>query len=125
MSDFLSDAHAIWQYVTIAGVAVALILSFQSVMSSAALTVYRVTAVLVDIQVTLGLLLWLTSSGWSLGFMQGWLHPILGMAAVGSIHAVVSQARRLEPAEANRRVRLGLIAVVVLVVAAIGVAEMA
>jgi hypothetical protein len=87
--------------------------------------VYRVTAVLVDIQVTLGLLLWLTSSGWSLGFMQGWLHPILGMAAVGAIHAVVSQARRLDPAEANRRVRLGLIAVVVLVVAAIGVAEMA
>lgn len=125
MSEFFYDAHAVWQYVALAAVLIALAFTFQKEMTRTSETVYRVSAVAIDIQVALGIVLWFMNSGWTLGFMQGWLHPIIGLAAVGAIHAVVSKGRDLEPAEANRRIRFGLIVVVVLVVAAIGVAEMA
>ena len=94
-------------------------------MDSAAETVYRITAVLVDIQVTLGIILWIIESGWNLGFLQGWLHPILGVAAAGALHGSVSAARKAHPEVANRNIRRGLFVVVVLVVATIGIAEMA
>ncbi|HEU4895015.1 MAG TPA: hypothetical protein VFT85_04180 [Acidimicrobiia bacterium] len=126
MIDFFLTAHAWWQYVVLLAIVVSLVYAFRSpMMDPTAETVYRVTAVLVDIQVTLGIIVWLSESGWSLGFMQGWLHPILGVAAAGALHGSVSAARKAHPEVANRNIRRGLIVVVVLVVAAIGIAEMA
>ncbi|HEU4321429.1 MAG TPA: hypothetical protein VFS66_15270 [Acidimicrobiia bacterium] len=125
MTEFFFDAHQIWQYVALAAVILSIGFSFQKEMTSTSEKVYRISAVAIDIQVALGIVLWLFDSGWSLGFVQGWVHPIFGLAAVGAVHAVVTMARRLDPVEANKRVRWGFIAVLVLVVAAIGVAEMA
>lgn len=125
MTEFFFDAHQIWQYVSLAAVILSIGFSFQKEMTSTSEKVYRISAVAIDIQVALGIVLWLFDSGWSLGLVQGWVHPIFGLAAVGAVHAVVSMARRLDPVEANKRVRWGFIAVLVLVVAAIGVAEMA
>lgn len=87
--------------------------------------VYRITAVAVDIQVALGLVVWIVNSGWALGFTQGWLHPILGLAALGALHTFIARARRGPPETANRKVRTGLMIATVFVVAAIGIAEMA
>lgn len=124
--DFLVTAHAWWQYAVVLAVIVSLVFAFRSaMMDSTAETVYRVTTVVVDIQVALGLIIWIFNEGWSLGFMQGWLHPILGIAAVGVIHAFVKRAREGHPEVANRTVRIGLIIAIVLVVAAIGIGEMA
>jgi heme A synthase len=126
MLDFLLTAHAWWQYVALIAVVVSLVFAFRSsMMDSTAETVYRITAVAVDIQVALGIVVWLSNSGWSLGFMQGWLHPILGLAAAGALHGSVSAARKAHPEVANRNIRRGLIVVVLLVVATIGIAEMA
>lgn len=126
MTDFFINAHMWWQYVVLLAVVVSLFFAFRSaMMDSTAETVYRVTAVTVDIQVALGLVIWLANSGWSLTFMQGWVHPILGLAALGVLHAFVGRARKGHPEVANRMVRTGLIIAIVLVVAAIGIAEMA
>lgn len=126
MTDFFVSAHMWWQYVVLLAVIVSLFFAFRSaMMDSTAETVYRVTAVTVDIQVALGIVIWLANSGWSLGFVQGWLHPILGLAALGVLHAFVGRARKGHPEVANRTVRIGLIIAIVLVVAAIGIAEMA
>lgn len=126
MTDFFVSAHMWWQYVVLLAVVVSLFFAFRSaMMDSTAETVYRVTAVTVDIQVALGIVIWLANSGWSLDFMQGWLHPILGLAALGVLHAFVGRARKGHPEVANRTVRTGLIIAIVLVVAAIGIAEMA
>jgi len=126
MTEFFVNAHMWWQYVVLLAVVVSLFFAFRSaMMNSTAETVYRVTAVTVDIQVALGLVIWLANSGWSLNFMQGWLHPILGLAALGVLHAFVGRARKGHPEVANRTVRTGLIIAIVLVVAAIGIAEMA
>ena len=125
MTEFLVNAHIWWQYVVLAAVIASLVFAFRSaMMDSTAETVYRVTAVTVDVQVALGIVIWLANSGWSLGFMQGWLHPVLGLAALGVLHAFVGRARKGHPEMANRTVRTGLIIAIVLVVAAIGIAEM-
>lgn len=126
MTEFFVSAHMWWQYVVLLAVIVSLFFAFRSaMMDSTAEIVYRVTAVTVDVQVALGLVIWLANSGWSLGFMQGWLHPILGLAALGVLHAFIGRARKGHPEVANRTVRTGLIIAIVLVVAVIGIAEMA
>lgn len=126
MTEFFVNAHMWWQYVVLLAVVVSLFFAFRSaMMDSTAETVYRVTAVTVDIQVALGIVIWLANSGWSLGFVQGWLHPILGLAALGVLHAFIGRARKGHPEVANRTVRTGLIIAIVLVVAVIGIAEMA
>ena len=126
MNEFFVDAHAWWQYAVLLAVVVSLVLAFRgSTMDATAATVYRVTAVIVDIQVALGIVIWLANSGWARGLMQGWLHPILGLAALGVLHTSIGRARKGHPEAANRTVRTGLIIGIVLVVAAIGIAEMA
>jgi heme A synthase len=126
MTEFLVTAHAWWQYPVLLAVVVSLFFAFRSsMMDSTAETVYRVTAVVVDIQVALGIVIWLANAGWAQGFMQGWLHPILGLAALGVLHAFIGRARKGHPEVANRTVRIGLVVAIVLVVGAIGVAEMA
>ncbi len=126
MTEFFVSAHMWWQYVVLLAVVVSLFFAFRSaMMDSTAETVYRITAVTVDVQVALGIVIWFANSGWSLDFMQGWLHPILGLAALGVLHAFIGRARKGHPEVANRTVRTGLIIAIVLVVAAIGIAEMA
>lgn len=125
MEDFFATAHQYWQYVALLAVVVSLVFSFQPLMSETAERTYRLTAVAVDIQVALGIVLWLATSGWSLGFAQGWLHPIIGLAALGVVHASVARARKAHPEVAQRTVRTGIIVALVLVVSAIGIAEMA
>lgn len=125
MTDFFLSAHVWWQYVVMLAVVVSLVFAFRKpMMDNTAETVYRVSAVIVDIQVTLGIVVWALQSGWSLGFLQGWLHPLLGIAAAGAFHASVSAARKAHPEVANRNVRIGLFVVAVLVIAAIGIGEM-
>ncbi len=125
MTDFLLNAHDGWQYVTLLAVLVSLGLSFTQLMTPRKLQIYRLTAVAVDIQVALGIVLWLDVSGWSLGFLQGWLHPLAGLAALGVLHAFVSRAKRASAEDGNRVVRTGLIIATLLVVAAIGITEFA
>lgn len=126
MTELFLDVHAWWQYVVLLAVVVSLVFAFRgSMMDSTAEKVYRVTAVTVDVQVALGIVVWLADSGWRLGFMQGWLHPLLGLAALGVLHAFIGRARKGPGEVANRTVRTGLLIAIVLVVAAIGIAEMA
>jgi heme A synthase len=126
MIDFFLTAHVWWQYVVLLAVVVSLVFAFRSpMMDPTAESFYRLTAVAVDIQVALGIVVWASNSGWSLGFVQGWLHPILGLAALGVLHAFIGRARREHPEVANRTVRTGLLIVIALVVATIGIGEMA
>lgn len=126
MTDFFINVHTWWQYVVLLAVVVSLFFAFRSsTMDATAEQVYRWTAVAVDIQVALGIVVWLSDSGWSLGFLQGWLHPIIGLSALGVLHAFIGRARKADPEMANRTVRIGLIIAAVLVVAAIGIAEAA
>ena len=124
MTDFLINAHSGWQYVVLVALLVSLFFAFRrQEMTSMAENTYRITAVLVDIQVALGLAVWIVTSAWSGDFVQAWVHPIAGLAAIGVLHAFIGKARKDESGNANRIVRNGLIIALALVVAAIGIAE--
>lgn len=72
MSEYFLNAHTWWQYLVLVGMVVSLVFAFRSsMMDSTAETLYRVTAGVVDIQVALGIVVWLDGSDWSLGFIQG------------------------------------------------------
>lgn len=125
MSDFFFNAHSIWQYVALVAVVVALVFTFRGpAMDRTAESIYRITAAVVGIQVLLGVIVWITHSGWSLGFLQGWIHPIVGIGAVAILNAFIGRARR-EAENSNRTVRVGVLIAIVLVVAAIGIGEAA
>lgn len=125
MTDFLINAHSGWQYVVLVALLVSLFFAFrQAEMTSAAEGTYRITAVLVDIQVALGIGVWILTSAWSSGGLaQAWVHPIAGLAAVGVLHAFIGRARKGEREAANGIVRNGLVLALTLVVVAIGIAE--
>lgn len=124
MTDFLINAHSGWQYVALVALLVSLFFAFRGgEMTSGSETAYRITAIVVDVQVALGIAVWIATSAWSGEFAQAWVHPLAGLAALGVLHASVGRARRAEPGSANRTVRNGLVLALVLVVAAIGIAE--
>lgn len=126
MTEFFIDAHSVWQYVTLIAVIGSLVWSYRDAVPSATKEkMYRLTAVVVDIQVALGIVIWLSGSGWRLGFMQGWLHPLVGLAALAVLHVSVGRARKAGHEGMDAVMRTGLVIVVALVVAAIGVAEIA
>jgi hypothetical protein len=124
VTEFFTSFHQLWQYVTLFALLVSLVFTFQPLMSGRAETTYRMTTVAVDIQVLLGIIVWLGESGWGLGFMQGWLHPIVGLTALGVLHAFVARGRKGHPEVAQRTVRLGIGLTFVLVIVAIVIAAL-
>lgn len=124
MTDFLINAHSGWQYVALVALLVSLFFAFRRAeMTSTAESTYRITAIVVDIQVALGIAVWVATSAWSGEFAQAWVHPLAGLAALGVLHAFIGRARKGEPAAANRTIRNGLVFALALVVVAIGIAE--
>ena len=125
MTDFLTNAHSGWQYIVLIAVVIAIVVSIRSgtAWPGSGARIYAYAAIAVDIQVLLGILLWVTASGWDAGFAQGWLHPIAGLAALGAVHAFIGRARTAADATSHRLVRTGFIIGIVLVLAAIALAE--
>lgn len=124
MTEFFTNFHQLWQYVSVFALVAALVFTFRPLMSGRAETTYRLAAVAVDVQVLLGIIVWLGASGWGLGFMQGWLHPILGLTALGALHAFVARARKAHPEVAQRTVRIGIGLTFAFVIGAIVIADL-
>ena len=82
-------------------------------------TAYAVAAIIVDVQVALGIILWIFNQGWELGFFIAVIHPILMLAAVAVAHITVKRARTQGGTPAHMTAGIGLAISLVLVVAAI------
>ncbi len=124
MTDFLINAHSGWQYVALVALLVSLFHAFRGEeMTTSGEATYRITTVVVDIQVALGIAVWTATSAWSGDFIQAWVHPVAGLAALGVLHASIGRARTAERGIANRIARNGLLLALALVVVAIGIAE--
>jgi hypothetical protein len=80
---------------------------------------YAVAAIIVDVQVTLGIILWVFNQGWELGFFIAVIHPIFMLAAVAVIHITVRRARAQGGSPAHMTAAVGLLISLVLIVAAI------
>ena len=87
---------------------------------------FVVAAVAMDLQVTLGIIIYFGLDAFSASPLNAVIHPLLGLLALGAGHAGVGAARsRPDPSSAYRLATYGMIAAFVLVLAAIGVASAA
>lgn len=84
---------------------------------------YTVAMVLLDVQVLLGLVLYGVEQYWEAGALVAYVHPLLALLALGAGHALVSRARKHQQVvEAHRTAGRGLLAALVLALAAVVVA---
>lgn len=84
--------------------------------------IYSAVAMIVDIQVTLGLILWIFNRGWDEGVFIGYIHPVVMLLALGVAHVAIARGRRRaasDHAAGNRIVAFGLLLALVLVVSAV------
>ena len=87
---------------------------------------YVGAAVAMDLQVTLGIVIWIFEQGWSLGPVLGIVHPLLGILALGAAHGGVGAARqRPDASGAHRTATFGLLGALILVLASIGIVSAA
>jgi glucose uptake protein GlcU len=85
---------------------------------------YALPMVLLDIVVTLGLILYVTSQAWQGRPEIAYIHPVLAVLALGVGHALVGRAKGQRMAvDAHRMAARGLLIALLFVAAAIGVAS--
>lgn len=85
---------------------------------------YAAAMVLLDIQVLLGIVLYSVSASWDARPEIAYIHPIIGLAALGVGHALLGRARKQQMAvDAHRTAARGLLIAFVLVLLSIGIAS--
>jgi hypothetical protein len=124
MADTLVTIHSIWRWLVLVGLVVALVYGFSR--SSDGPPLEKSTArpftfalILLDIQVLIGLLVWIAGSGWDLDVFRAWIHPVGMLIALGIGHAVVGRAAKSGAPSAYRTAAYGLLATLAIVAATI------
>lgn len=80
---------------------------------------YALVAVLVDIQVGLGIVLWLFDRAWEKGVFFAAIHPVTMLLAVGVVHAAVARARKMASQRSHLVAGIGTLVALALVIAGI------
>lgn len=81
---------------------------------------YAGAMIALDVQVLLGLVLYGTQEYWEADALIAYVHPVLGLAALGIGHALVSRARKQQQViDAHRTAGRGLVIALGLVVVGI------
>jgi len=80
---------------------------------------YTAAVIVVDVQVLLGIIVWIFNSGWDAGFFFAVLHPLFMLAAVAIAHVGLVRARKVDGPRANLVVAWSFVASLVLVVLAV------
>ncbi len=84
--------------------------------------VFSGISIVVDIQVAIGLILWIFNNGWDQNTFIAWIHPIAMLLALGVLHMAVARGRKTaknDHAAGNRIVGVGMIVSLVLIIAAV------
>ena len=63
--------------------------------------IYQLAAMTVDIQVTIGIVIWIVDDGWSETFFFKVLHPAFMLAALAVAHVGLALAKRRNDARSN------------------------
>ncbi|MDH3259446.1 MAG: hypothetical protein OEM81_12870 [Acidimicrobiia bacterium] len=124
MADTLVTTHSIWRWLVLVGLVAALVYGFSR--SSDAAPLEKSTAqpfmfslIMLDIQVLIGLFLWIAASGWDLDVFRAWIHPVGMLIALGVGHAVVGRAIKFGASSAYRTAAVGILVTLVIVAASI------
>ena len=84
--------------------------------------VFSGVAISVDVQVVIGLILYIFNEGWDQGAFIAYIHPIAMVLALGVAHVAIARGRRTSShnhAAGNRIVGVGLVVSLLLIMAAI------
>jgi len=108
----LQAAHSGWRYVVIFVVLVVLVKFLIGWIGRAQWSQWdqrlgAATPGVFDVQVLLGLVLWIVASGWQLAPRLAWEHPLTMLLALAIVHATWMMVKRT--AAADRKFRLGLL----------------
>ena len=80
---------------------------------------FSLAVIVVDVQVLLGIIVWIFNSGWDQGFFFAVLHPLFMLAAVAVAHVGLVRARKRNDTRSNLIVAWGFVISLVLVVMAV------
>lgn len=128
MDDILFEAHRGVGYLVAVVLLVSAFLAFGRAKDAReyAKGPYAGAMVLLDIQVLLGLVFYGVERYWEADPLIAYVHPALALAALGVGHALVGRAgRQQQVVDAHRTAGRGLLAALVLAVAAVVVATIA
>jgi hypothetical protein len=124
MAETLVTIHSVWRWLVLVGLVAALVYGFSRPSGAAPLDKstarpFTFSLVLLDIQVLIGLLVWIAGSGWESNVFLAWIHPIGMLVALGIGHALVGRAVKSGVPGAYRKAALGVLAALVIVTALI------
>jgi hypothetical protein len=124
MAGTLVTIHSIWRWLVLVGLVVALAYGFSRRSDAAPLEKgtarpFTLALIMLDIQVLIGILVWITGRGWEFDVFRAWIHPAGMLIALGVGHAVVGRATRSGGTGAYRTAAFGILATLAIVAAAI------
>lgn len=128
MEDVLFQVHRVLGYGISVLVLVAALVAFGRAKNGQEFTpaLYRGVYGLLALHVLLGIVLYAVLGSWDSVPLVAYVHPLVGVVALGAGQALLGRARRLQmAADAHRAAGQGLIVTLVLVLAAIGVVSAA
>jgi hypothetical protein len=119
--DILVEAHSGIRWLVLVGLLATLIVSFMRARSETSPDQPWLSwvAIVFDIQVTLGIILYLGDQGWSKGGFIAIYHPIAMLAALGVFHAGLARGRKTAGGAGWRTIGFMTLASIVVVLAAI------
>lgn len=120
--ELLSLIHSLWRWIVLLLVLAAVLASLWKWRQGAAwenpdrrLPLW--TTIAIDIQVLIGIILWIGEGRWSgTPFFTSILHPIIMLGALGVAHMTMSRSRSQRGPARHRTVGLGLLLALVLIV---------
>lgn len=80
---------------------------------------FTLATIVFDLQLALGIALWIGNKGWDQDFFIKVIHPLGMILAVGVAHMAVVRARKGDPTKAFRMAGIGLLAALVIVAAVV------
>ncbi|MEX0868197.1 MAG: hypothetical protein WD011_00860 [Nitriliruptoraceae bacterium] len=126
VTSLLQTVHPWLGYIMVAALLVAAAVAFNRAKYAREYRpgVFVLVMVAVDVQVLLGLLIYGLTSSWESRPEIAYLHPLVGLVALGAGHAALRRARNEQMAvDANRAAGRGMLATLVLILIAIGIAS--
>ena len=126
MLDLLLSSHRYTGYVVSVLVLVAALMAFKRAKDGREFDAgfFRAIYILLSVQVLLGIVLYGVDGYWDAAPLIAYVHPVLGIVALGVGQALLGRARKTQmAADAHQLTGRGLVITLVLVLAAIGVAS--
>lgn len=117
--DILVEAHSGIRWLVLAGLLATVVVGFAGPKRELKDPWLRAVTIAFDIQVALGILLYVVNRGWAQGSFIAVVHPIGMIVALGIFHAGLSRGRRIGGSKGWRVLAITALASLAVVIAAI------